>query len=68
LRISTTTMHLTFAPVLQYLGEGRWRLGTPDYGRSETWDEAGPGAAVRRAQGLYRQWFDEELSVIGAAV
>jgi hypothetical protein len=55
------TAHLTFVPVLQYLGENRWRLGTPDYGRNEVWDEAVPCAAVQRAQQLYRQWFDEEL-------
>ncbi len=58
------TAQLTFAPVLQRIGEGRWRLGTPDYGRYLEWDEALPGAAMRRAQALYGQWFDEELRAV----
>ncbi len=58
---------LTFAPVLQRIGEGRWRLGTPDYGRHIEWDEALPGAAMRRAQVLYGQWLDEELRAGGTA-
>ncbi len=39
----------------------RPRTFAPDYGRYLEWDEARPGAAMRRAQELYGQWFDEEL-------
>ena len=50
----------TFAPVLRHLGDGRWRVGLPDHGQVEEFEEDDPGRAVERAQALYVAWSEAD--------
>ncbi len=54
------TLHFsTFAPILQWIGGRRWRVGQADAGRSMVL-EGEIGAALEQAWELYRQWSEEE--------
>ncbi len=48
-----------FAPVLQYLGSNRWRVGQSGVGKADEFEESNHEAAVRRAHRLYVEWQGE---------
>jgi hypothetical protein len=50
----------SFAPVLQYLGEGRWQIGLEDEGRVHTFEETDVAQAIETAQRIFKQWADED--------
>lgn len=56
----------TFAPVLQWVGSDRWRVGLPDYGRHMI--ISGDNATVlEQAWALYTEWSDAERERFEAA-
>lgn len=46
----------SFAPLVQYLAEGQWRIGSPRWGRQEIFCAALPEQALATAQQMYAQW------------
>jgi hypothetical protein len=45
-----------FAPIFQYLGDDRWRVGKEGMGKMEVFEEPDHEAAVRRAHRVYVEW------------
>lgn len=52
--------HVTygFAPILAYLGGGRWRVGRG--GESTAFEEPDPARAVAKAQRIFKAWADSD--------
>ena len=65
---------VTFAPVLQHLGAGRWRIGLPEQGHCAEFPAADPAQALAMAQEKYVAWcaaedrqFDQAMQPLLAA-
>jgi hypothetical protein len=48
-----------FAPILTYLGENRWQVGSEDAGATEV-IEGDPAEAVERAQQIFTAWSEQD--------
>ncbi len=49
-----------FAPVLQMIGTGRWRVGLPGRGKVDELNEEDVRTVVERAQSIYLAWSDAD--------
>ncbi len=65
--LQETLYFSTFAPVLQWLGGHRWRVGVPDFGRHAEIESPDMAQVMQKARALYVQWCQEESQRFAAA-